>query len=104
MREGERDRERKREKERIVTKGSKKTNHKSQNNIGGCSYFRVTKKKVFSRKISPTITPSNTLLLVDTPCSIYQPSEIDFSTSVDNKRNTCTAKATFKQISCFKRY
>ena len=35
-------------------------------------------------EISPILTPSNTFPLVDTPCSIYQPSELDFSTSADN--------------------
>jgi len=60
----ERERERKREKERIVTKESKKRiiSHKI---IGGCSYFRVTNKKLFLRKsVQPSHRPTLYHLLI----------------------------------------
>ena len=47
--------------------------------------FKSEEDEVVFEEISPTLTPSNTFPLVDTPCSIYQPSELDFSTSADNR-------------------
>lgn len=49
--------------------------------------FQSDEEDVFFKQISPTQTLTNTLSLVDTPCSIYQPSELDLSTPADNRES-----------------